>query len=204
MAWNKVVKNKVSGGLGFKEIIAFNLAMLAKVGWRLICNPDSLLARVLQAKYYPTMSFTDAPVGRNGRCIQIVKDPWLSILRTFRPMSRHEEMPILVADLMDLGDVTMVVGEDFLECWKWLCTKYGEEMEASDNGGYGNVKPLVAIHLLKQQWEEMVWIKPHFGTLKINCDGAWCSRTGIGGVGWVLEVWEIFLVFRALWRKRKQ
>ncbi|XP_050121468.1 uncharacterized protein LOC126599180 [Malus sylvestris] len=70
------------------------------------------------------------------------------------------------------------------------------------------VDPLTAIHLLKQQWEEWVisdeaqvqplsrgqlvrapaphqWIKPPFGTLKVNCDGAWCSRTGIGGVGWV-------------------
>lgn len=65
MAWNKVAKKKDSGGLGFKEIIDFNLAMLAKVGWRLICNPDSLLARVLQAKYYPSLSFMDAPVGRS-------------------------------------------------------------------------------------------------------------------------------------------
>lgn len=51
IAWNKVAKPKASGGLGFKEIIDFNLALLAKVGWWLICNPDSLLAKVLQAKY---------------------------------------------------------------------------------------------------------------------------------------------------------
>lgn len=44
LAWNKVSKRKSVGGLGFKEIISFNLAMLAKVGWHLICNPDSLLA----------------------------------------------------------------------------------------------------------------------------------------------------------------
>ena len=102
--------------------------MLAKVGWRLICNPDSILARILQAKYHPSSSFMDAPVGKgtslgwkgivqgrkilkagvrwrvgDGRCIQIVKDPWLPIPRTFRASSRHEKMPTLVADLMEMG-----------------------------------------------------------------------------------------------------
>ncbi|KAM1398237.1 hypothetical protein ACFX2I_015708 [Malus domestica] len=127
MTWNKVAKKKVYGGLGFREIIDFNLAMLAKVGWRLISNPGSILARVLQAKYYHSSSFLDAPVGRgtswgwkgilqgrkilkagvrwrvgDGTCIQIGKDPWLPIPRTFRPTSRHEEMPIFVADLVDM------------------------------------------------------------------------------------------------------
>ncbi|KAB2631772.1 hypothetical protein D8674_009291 [Pyrus ussuriensis x Pyrus communis] len=40
--------------------------MLAKVGWQLICNPDSSLARVLQAKYYHSSSFMDAPTGISG------------------------------------------------------------------------------------------------------------------------------------------
>ncbi|CAN6695291.1 unnamed protein product [Malus baccata var. baccata] len=26
---------------------------------------------------------------------------------------------------------------------------------------------------------------PLFGTIKINCDGAWCNRTTVGGYGWV-------------------
>ncbi|CAN6577040.1 unnamed protein product [Malus baccata var. baccata] len=29
------------------------------------------------------------------------------------------------------------------------------------------------------------WLKPPFGTIKVTCDGAWCSRTGRGGFGWV-------------------
>lgn len=29
-------------------------------------------------------------------------------------------------------DVAMVVGEDFLECWNWLCAKYGKDGEPSD------------------------------------------------------------------------
>ncbi|XP_070668848.1 uncharacterized protein [Malus domestica] len=29
------------------------------------------------------------------------------------------------------------------------------------------------------------WVKPPFSTIKVNCDGAWCSRTGVGGFGWV-------------------
>ena len=64
LAWRKVVNRKASGGLGFKEIIDFNLAMLAKVGWHLICNPELLLDKVLKAKYYPNSPFLEASVGR--------------------------------------------------------------------------------------------------------------------------------------------
>ncbi|XP_068340299.1 uncharacterized protein [Pyrus communis] len=30
-------------------------------------------------------------------------------------------------------------------------------------------------------------MKPPFGTFKVNCDGAWCSSTGVGGFGWVVR-----------------
>lgn len=52
-AWWKMCLPKVKGGMGFRDLHGFNLAMLAKQSWRLVSNPDTLCARVLRAKYYP-------------------------------------------------------------------------------------------------------------------------------------------------------
>jgi hypothetical protein len=39
--------------------------MLAKQGWRLIHNPESLVALILKEKYYPTVGFQNAQLGSN-------------------------------------------------------------------------------------------------------------------------------------------
>ena len=38
--------------MGFRNLQAFNLAMLAKQGWRLILDPNSLVAQIYKARYY--------------------------------------------------------------------------------------------------------------------------------------------------------
>ena len=39
---------------------AYNLALLAKQGWRIMQHPDNLLSKVLKAKYFPRSSFMRA------------------------------------------------------------------------------------------------------------------------------------------------
>lgn len=50
-------------GLGFRDLKAFNLAPLAKQGWRLLSNPQFLLARVPKDKYFPHCNFIQAKLG---------------------------------------------------------------------------------------------------------------------------------------------
>lgn len=44
MNWNKLCARKEHGGLGFRNLQGFNLALLGKQGWNLLSNPDALLS----------------------------------------------------------------------------------------------------------------------------------------------------------------
>jgi hypothetical protein len=94
--------SKSVGGLGFRDFVIFNQALLAKQGWRLLQNPSSLTAKIFKHKYHPSSSFMEASLGsrvlfawrsifqakdllslglvwreRNRRSIKIWKDKWL-------------------------------------------------------------------------------------------------------------------------------
>lgn len=63
--WKALCALKVDGGLGFRCLSKFNITLLAKQGWRLLFYPNSLLARVLKSKYYPTTDFLHARLGNS-------------------------------------------------------------------------------------------------------------------------------------------
>ncbi|XP_075670379.1 putative mitochondrial protein AtMg00310 [Castanea sativa] len=70
----KLCKDKKMGGMGFRGISAFNLAMLAKQAWRLIHNEQSLFYRVYKGRYFPNCSFLMAELGSNSSIV------WRSLL----------------------------------------------------------------------------------------------------------------------------
>lgn len=53
MAWGKMVETKENGSLGFKDLEAFNLALLGKQIWRLITKSNLIMSKVIKSKYYP-------------------------------------------------------------------------------------------------------------------------------------------------------
>lgn len=57
--WKVVCNSKANEGLGFRNFGLFNTLLLAKQGWRLLQNLQSLLARILKAKNFPNSTFLD-------------------------------------------------------------------------------------------------------------------------------------------------
>lgn len=122
-----MAKPKKNGGLSFKDITAFNNALLAKLGWRILKNPTCLLARCLLRKYCHSEPFlTCKPsrtsshgwksvlIGRdllvkqlgwvigNGESVNVWSEPWLSHNDQIRPFGSAPEnyLSLTVADLL--------------------------------------------------------------------------------------------------------
>lgn len=54
---------KSKGGMGFRKLRDFNLALLGKQAWHLLNNDDSLVTKVFKAWYFPRSSVLDAKLG---------------------------------------------------------------------------------------------------------------------------------------------
>jgi hypothetical protein len=109
MSWEKLGRTKAKGGLGYRDLEAFNMALLAKQGWRLIQHPQSLVAKIIKEKYFPGCSFMDSKLGNrpsyawrsiwnskkllkkgliwrvgDGTSINIWTDCWIPVPSTFK------------------------------------------------------------------------------------------------------------------------
>ena len=120
-------KSNLNGDMGFRNLQAFNLAMLAKQGWRLISNPHFLVAHIYKAKYYPHGFVLNSKLGcnpsyawrsifnslevirrgtrwrvANGRQIHIWEDKWLPTPTTYKvisPSHLFDDFPMVSAPI---------------------------------------------------------------------------------------------------------
>lgn len=83
LSWEKLGLPKEAGGLDFRCLKDFNLALLAKLGWRIIHQPDALWVQVLKGLYFPNSDFMLASKGaRASWC-------WSSILEGRKLLDNH-------------------------------------------------------------------------------------------------------------------
>ena len=69
LSWDRMMLPKSKGGMGFRDMRAFNQALLVKQAWRLLDTPDSLCARLMRAKYYPNGNLLDTVFTRNSSVV---------------------------------------------------------------------------------------------------------------------------------------
>jgi len=62
-SWKRMGKNRESEGLGYTDLEVFNLALLAKQGWRILTLSETLVARVYREKYFPRVCFLQSNIG---------------------------------------------------------------------------------------------------------------------------------------------
>ena len=66
MSWEALTQPKIRGGMGFRDLEMFNIALLGKHGWRLMTEPNSLCSRVLKGRYFPSSDFMQASAPKNS------------------------------------------------------------------------------------------------------------------------------------------
>lgn len=137
MQWDRMCAKKSEGGIGFRKLQDFNVALLGKQGWRLIVKTDSLVVRVYKARYYPEGSFLTAKVGSNpsyiwrsimeaqvllkqgavrrvgrGTSVNIIQDPWLPgadpFIHTDNEVIRNKNVDMLIVPNQNIWDVDLI------------------------------------------------------------------------------------------------
>jgi len=82
VAWDKICRPKILGGLGLRKTAAMNTAFLAKLAWKILTQPDNLWVQQMRAKYGTPECFFEARFKPTDSWV------WKSLLR-LRPFIKQ-------------------------------------------------------------------------------------------------------------------
>ena len=127
ISWDNLATPKEKGGMGFRDLGNFNLALLGKQGCRLLTHSESLCSRVPKGKYFPGSEFMQAGAPKSysatwkaiiagrkaldmglikqvgsGTTISIWNNQWIPSTLTHKPMGHLGNDPLVfVSELID-------------------------------------------------------------------------------------------------------
>ncbi|KAL8135927.1 hypothetical protein AgCh_010516 [Apium graveolens] len=149
LAWDKMCSSKDSGGLGFRSLYGFNLALLEKHVWNFLHKPDFLVARIFKARYYPNNHVLQAQRGQDASFI------WSGICEARDELSKGYRWI--------LGDGASI--NVFSDQWlKGKVTLHVEEQYVSSNR-FDKVKEYIRPDI--KQWDEAKVHRP-FHEVDVN------------------------------------
>jgi hypothetical protein len=61
--------HKKDRSMGFKSLRTFNFAILGKQGWKILTNPETLIAGIYKARYFPNCNFFESSIGHKLRFV---------------------------------------------------------------------------------------------------------------------------------------
>jgi hypothetical protein len=137
LSWEILSKPKKEGGLGFRDLYGFNIAMLARQAWRMLIDPESLCARVLKARYFPNNSILEATATTG------ISYAWRSILKGIQLLKEG-----LVWRIGDVSSINM---------WSdpWI-PREGRRQPITPRGQRILTKVSELIDPMTGQWDEML------------------------------------------------
>lgn len=137
VSWETVTKDKKEGDLGIRNLRHMNLAFLAKLGWRMINEKDTLWVRIIQAKYRKNITNDSNFIWKTGasnvwkgicEANFILKQGVRKVARTGRNISFwhdrwiHTEPLITKATKIIIGDEVKCLVADYWTTkgtWDW-------------------------------------------------------------------------------------
>jgi hypothetical protein len=160
--------------LGLKNLSAFNEALLAKQGWRLINQPNSLVAQVLKAKYYPKDQFLKA------RPKQQMSYTWRSILKASWVLKKGCYWTIGNGNTTNIWEDNWIHQHSNSNTWsnKPEGTTYTRVKDILNNANNGWNEPLINQLFLPYEAQQILNI-PLLDTDQLLCKGRVSSYNAV-------------------------